>query len=86
MQFYFPIYAVAIHFLYAVPTRRLGGDGPLLGKQASTLLVVQVDLLLLVTLLLDRLVVLGNNNLDVARVGHVGVDLWPPLAGVLHPW
>ena len=57
-----------------------GGDGPLGSELARALLVVEVDLLLLVIRLLDRLLTLGNDNLDVAGVGHVGVDLQLSLA------
>ena len=84
-KFYFPTLCAPGHLLFymsqTTPSHlSRGGDGPLGSELARALLVVEVDLLLLVIRLLDRLLTLGNDNLDVAGVGHVGVDLQLSLA------
>lgn len=90
-KFYFPtIVRLAIYFFYMSQQHpHLSGDGALLSELARALLVVEVDLLVLVLGLLDRLLTLGNDNLDVAGVGHVRVDLnqkvslWPMCSRVV---
>lgn len=49
-------------------------DGALAGKLASAALVGEAELLVVIGLL-DNLIALRDDNLDVAGVGHVRVDL-----------
>jgi len=69
------------HLLCLSPHQHLRlSDGPLLGQLSSALSAVEMDLLLLIGSLLDSLLTLGHDNLDVAWVGHVWVDLGVVLA------
>ncbi len=60
----------------AAHARYLGG-GESLAEAGTTLSGVQVIAAGNLVGLLDNLLGLGENELDVARVRHVGVDLWP---------
>ena len=88
LVFYFPVpntvrHLFSVNVLHNPPrstkqptNEKLSGrsDGTLASKLVREALVGKTDLLV-VGSLLDNLITLGDDDLDVARVGHVRVDL-----------